>query len=304
MGNRKNSETFKNYVQTCLDQKYPDHLPSSYNRQINTIMAEALTKSYDLLLDNKDDYEKAMDDMSVILNSSGSIFLQMNEALQKRKQNGGLMKTLTTTMMIMCFFLIGCSSSPFKEQMEKQAIIMEHMKQGKQYIGGAFDQKFNQSGSDGTNLRAIGTSTYPVTSNENLARSAAIADAKFRLIDSAPTEFKALVQRAIGNSLGYQGEFNQIETSVIEVKGLRGIEVNENDVACKVASEPTTEGGYNTVRECKAIARVPMHQLNKAFDFTMEHKYGIQEKSSVEKILEEQLKQDVLDNKRSVAQEQ
>jgi hypothetical protein len=125
--------------------------------------------------------------------------------------------------------------------------------------------------------------------------------AKFKLVESAPTEFKSLVQQAIGNSLGYTGEFTKIETSITEVHALRGIEVKEDDIVCKMVVEPTIEGGYSNMRECRSIARVPLTELNKAFNFSMEHKYGPQQKNSVEKLLEEQLKQNVTSSPKVVA---
>lgn len=197
-------------------------------------------------------------------------------------------------LILMLLVFVSCSTNPYKEQSLKQQAIMEHMAQGKQYIGGKFDSKFSSSGSDGMNLRSIGVATYPVDMNEQLAKSAAVADAKFKLTDGAPTEMKRLIQKAIGNSLGYVGEFNQIETSVTEVHALRGIEVKEDDIQCLIVSEPVSDGTYRTSRECKAIAKVSLSELTKAFNFTVERKYGIKEESVVQKILNEQLNNSVV----------
>lgn len=194
------------------------------------------------------------------------------------------------TVLSVSLLLAGCSSSPFKEQTLKNEKVVKHLQQGKQYIDGGFDSRFNNSGNDGMNLRAIGKAIYPIETNELLVRASAISASKFKLTESAPTEFKSLVQQAIGNSLGFNGEFTKIETSITEVHGLRGIEVKEENVQCRTVVEPTSEGDYKNLKECRSIATVPLSELNKAFNFTMDQKYGPQQKSSVEKLLEEQLK--------------
>jgi hypothetical protein len=170
------------------------------------------------------------------------------------------------------------------------------MSQPKQYIGGDFDSKFSSSSNDGMTLQTIGKAVYPVATNESLVRANAVSAAKFKLIESAPTHFKSLVQQAIGNELGFTGGYNKIDTSITEVHALRGVEVKEQDIDCRVLIEPTVDGGYNNFKECRALAKVPLVELNKAFNFTMDHSYGTQKKSNVEKILEEQLKSNTLNS--------
>jgi hypothetical protein len=201
--------------------------------------------------------------------------------------------------------LASCSSSPFKESTSAQNKITSHMSQPKQYIGGDFDSKYSSSSNDGMTLQTTGRAVYPVATNESLVRANAVSTAKFKLVETAPTEFKSLVQQAIGNTLGYNGEFNKIDTSITEVHALRGVEVKEQDIDCRVVIEPNADGGYNNFKECRAIARVALIELNKAFNFTMDQKYGLQQKSSVEKILEEQLKSNTLNSniKRTISSE-
>jgi hypothetical protein len=201
----------------------------------------------------------------------------------------------TLGLLGITLILASCSTkSPFTAETEKQDKIMKHMAQGKTYVGGEFEGKFNTSGSDGFLVRAIGRSVYPTTQSEQLARASAVSDSKFKLTQTAPSEFKAIVQKAIGNSLGQTGDFTQIETSITEVKGVRNIDVKEEDVACKIVMEPNISGSYDNFRECRAIATVSLVELNKAYDFTMSAKYGDKSKSAVEKILEEQLRKQAM----------
>ena len=202
----------------------------------------------------------------------------------------------TIGLIAMSLIMFGCSSSPFKESTKRSDMIADHMAKGKRYVGGDFDSRFNSSGSDGFTVKSIGKSLYPVNQNEELAKAAAIADAKFKLIQSAPSEFKTVVQKAVGNSLGFTGEFNQIDMSLTEVHGLKGVIVKEEDVECKVVTSPNIQGDYDHLRECRAISQVPLSELNKAYDFTLEKKYGSIGKSSVEKILNEHLHKQAMNN--------
>lgn len=205
-----------------------------------------------------------------------------------------MQKFILITMTFVAFFLVGCSSTPYQQMKEKQDMINMHLAQGKKYIGGEFDPRFTAGGDDGINIRKVGVSVYPSGSNESLVISAAVDDGKFKVIESAPSEFKSMVQRAIGNSLGFTGEYNKIETSVAEVQRLSGIKTSRRDIQCKKVMEPTADLGYRRTLECRAIVSIEKRELQKAFDFTLEAKYGIKKKSFVQKILNQQLKESVL----------
>lgn len=194
-------------------------------------------------------------------------------------------------LLILVTIITACSSVPdsLKKEMERQELIAKHLSQGKRYVGGDFDSKYQTDGDDAVVLKRIGISTYPANSNETLAREVAISDAKFKLMSAAPSEFKSMVQKAIGNTLGYQGQYNQIETSISEVQRLEGIEVSNMDVECKMVIEPTADLTYKNLRECRAIATVPLRLLREAFDFTIENKYGTTQKSKIEEMLNQQL---------------
>lgn len=200
------------------------------------------------------------------------------------------MKYLKLLMLMLILMSIGCSTTSFKQAQQRQLLINEHLAQGVQLIDGEFDSKYLTSGSDGISLRKIGIAIYPIGYNEQVIRSAAIADGKFSLIDGAPTEMKSIVQKAIGNAIGYVGEYSQIQTSVTEVRALKGIEASQSNVQCRTQVTPTAEGEYKTERVCRAIVKVSLTELTKAFDFTMASKYKIKKKSAVQEILNQQLK--------------
>ena len=180
-------------------------------------------------------------------------------------------------------FLVGCSSSPYKEQTAQAEKIAQHMSLGTKYVGGSFDSKLEKSGKVGMFVVAVGKSIQPVDQDEELGEEAAKATAKFNLTQTAPSEFKTLVQKAIGTEVGV-GEFNQIQTSITEVKALRGVDVLNEDIQCLTKITPTATGDYKYERECRALAKVPLHELNKAYNFTLQSKYKINKDDVYRKI--------------------
>lgn len=183
------------------------------------------------------------------------------------------MKTFNS--LLLALLLASCSSSPFKETTREQDMVNEHLSQGVKYLEGEFDAKYSKSGRSGAYVTAVGSSIHPVEVNQKMVENAAIADAKFRLTESAPSEFRKEVQQAIGTEIGGVGEFSQIDVSVSEVKNLTGIKVRYEDIQCKTRVEPTSDGGYRTMKECRALARVKAGELRKAYDFTVAKKYGV-----------------------------
>lgn len=178
-------------------------------------------------------------------------------------------------LSVLTLILVSCSSSPFEETTKEQNMVNEHLSQGVKYLEGDFDAKYLKSGRAGAYVTAVGSSIHPVETNQKMVENAAVADAKFRLTESAPSEFKKEVQRAIGTEAGGVGEFSQIDVSVSEVKNLTGIKVKYEDIQCKTRVEPTSDGGYRTMKECRSLARVRAGELKKAYDFTVAEKYGV-----------------------------
>ncbi len=188
-----------------------------------------------------------------------------------------------TSIMILILF-VSCSSSPFKEATKEQEMINDHLSQGFKYLEGDFDEKYAKTGREGVYIKAVGSAIYPVETNQKLIESAAVSDSKFRLISSAPSEFKREVQQVIGTELGGASDYTEISISVTEVKSLMGIKSRFEDVECRTKVSPTSNGEYKTEKECRALSRVKASELRKAYDFTISNKYGVSKKKVERKL--------------------
>lgn len=186
-------------------------------------------------------------------------------------------------IVAMSVVLISCSSSPFKEEARQADMMMEHMSQGVRYSEGGFPDKYKESGVQGRFVVGVGKSLYPMSYSEQMSESAAVSNAKFNIVNSAPTTFNSLVEKVLSSDLNIQ-QFNQKDISVSKVKNLKGIEIKTSDVLCRTRMEPI-EGRkkYKVQRECRAIARVSINELKDAYDFTISS--SLQKRVSKDKII-------------------
>ncbi len=178
------------------------------------------------------------------------------------------MRILLCTVMLAG--LIGCSSRPFKEESKVADEMMEHMSQGIKYSNGGFPDKFKEDGIRGGYAYGIGKSIYPMEKGEQLGEEAAASNAKFSLIDSAPTFLESEVVKLISSESGSEQEFTRKDISVTKVRNLKGIEVSKKNILCLTRMEPIQgDKKYKISRECRSIARVKVSELKEAYNFTI-----------------------------------
>ena len=202
------------------------------------------------------------------------------------------MKTLSLVALV---GIVGCSSVPKAPVEVQNDIIMNHMSQGKKIIGKDFDEKFSQDGLiNGENV-AIGSVKATYTTNEKAMLSMASNDAKATLLESAPSEFKKVVQSALSYVNNDNGTQDSVSIFVTEAKALTGIKVSFSDTQCVVYALPKSDVSYDYVRECRAIARVPASNLAIAYNFTMAKKYKIEDQMKLKDIMSKQLEGLMLD---------
>jgi hypothetical protein len=187
------------------------------------------------------------------------------------------------------FALASCSSVP-KPQLEVQNdIIMNHMGQGKKIIGKDFEEKFSQDGLINGEYVAIGSIRATYITNEKTMIAMASHDAKSTLLESAPSEYKKVVQNALSYVNNDNGSQDSVSIMVTEAKALTGIKVNFSDVQCVVYAQPKVDVSYDYIRECRAIARVPASNLATAYNYTMSKKYKVEDQTKLREIMSKQL---------------
>ena len=198
-----------------------------------------------------------------------------------------------------CLFLIGlvtlasCSTPPTKTDIQND-LVVEHMSKPKKVIGQDFDSKFTQEGLVGGEYIAIASITDSIDKNEKQMQIIAEADARSRLLNSAPTEFKKVVQAVVSTSMGDNGSVENIGVTVTEVMALTGLTSNMNDTQCVKFIVPNHNMGYDYSKECRVIVKVSASNLMKAYNYTLDKKYGVKEQSAIQDLLKKQLSEKLL----------
>jgi hypothetical protein len=185
--------------------------------------------------------------------------------------------------------LASCSSSEKKRSISNEELIA-HMSQEPKIIGKDWDPKFTKDGFINGEYVAIGSShSANLEYYTRPARVKAEAVAMARLLKSAPTDFKRIVQSSINTANADEGNVQESQISITEVRSLTGIKSNFDDTQCVTKSEPTRDMSYALSRECRVILRVPAEELMRAYDFTLDRKYSIKQKDDIKKLMLEEM---------------
>jgi hypothetical protein len=191
--------------------------------------------------------------------------------------------------MVIC--LVGLASCSSVKTGDKQTDeLLAHMAKGSQVMGKDFDEKFTKDGFINGEFVAIGTAnSADLDYMIRPLRVRAEADATARLLKSAPSEFKRIVVSAIDTANGDEGSVQESQIQVTEVKALTGMKSNFDDIQCVKTANPNQNMKYNYNKECRVILRIPASHLAKAYNYTLDKKYSIQQQNEIQKTLLEEL---------------
>lgn len=202
-------------------------------------------------------------------------------------------RMLKAIMLVSLVGLVSCASSNKTGDQGTDAVIA-HLSKGPVVIGKDWEEKFTKDGTIGDELVAIGSKKDSNSMKEETMKVFAETDSTSRLLSSAPTEFKKIVQRAISTVTGDESvDINSY--SVTEVKALTGMKTQFSDTQCVKTATPTMDLKYSFTTECRAIVRVPLANLAKAYNFTLARKYGISEQSDIQKKIKEEMMKEMFD---------
>lgn len=166
-------------------------------------------------------------------------------------------------------------------------------------MGKGWESKLLKDGLINGEYIAIGSATtQDLDYLQKPLRVNAESEATARILRSAPSDFKKIIQRAINTLDGDEGSTQESQIMITEVKSLTGIKSNFDDTQCVTSAIPKQDLTYKYVKECRVIVRVPAINLAKAYDYTLDKKYGIQKINQINEILLDELKGS---NPRSVA---
>ncbi|PIK15102.1 hypothetical protein [Halobacteriovorax sp. JY17] len=183
--------------------------------------------------------------------------------------------------------LVSCSSRQ-SVNTDLDELAIERGAREDKVVGEDFPDWIHDSGSDGEFIYTVGTAEYPLTKPGSYVVEAASLDGRGKVLQDAPSDYKAIIQSAIGESLGAHGDFNQMKIFVTEVKGVQGIKVDSKKIACRKIKRYST-AGTKLNRLCYVYTYVPIAKLNEAYARALKDKYGVDKANKFKEILQSQL---------------
>ena len=187
-------------------------------------------------------------------------------------------------VLIIIGLFASCSSSPHKEQFRMDNELADQLLKNNEIK--EWPTWVNNSGIDGSTIFTVGT--YE-TDDLNIPRhhliSAASMEARGLVLQDAPSQYKAVIQSAFGQSFGSYRSFNKVQTAVVEVNALTGFRTNQRKTACKLEKRYTNTR-VKVVNVCKVQGYISIQDLNRAYDYTVKRLYGKEKSDKFKKILD------------------
>lgn len=198
---------------------------------------------------------------------------------------------MKNVVMVLCLIGVSACSTVNKTGHKVTDDVIAHMSQEPRIMGKGWEEKFLKDGLVNGEYIAIGSATTQDLDHlQKPLKVNAESEATARLLRSAPSDFKKIIQRALNTLDGDEGSTQESQIMITEVKALTGMKSNFDDIACVTSAIPKQDLTYKYVKECRVIVRVPAINLTKAYDYTLEKKYGIHKKNQIDEILMDELK--------------
>lgn len=135
-------------------------------------------------------------------------------------------------------------------------------------------------------LYTVGYAEYSVNKSETYVKKAAIMDGEIKLISDAPADFRVITQNSLLGSGIESGEFNQIQTKLQEVIGSTGFK--GHDETCRKIVRHM-ESHSSIFRGCWVAVSANISDLRKAYQLTLERKYGVGKASKFDDLMNQEL---------------
>lgn len=171
--------------------------------------------------------------------------------------------------MFLALSLAACSTSKVKES-EKTAL--SNAEREDKIIGGDLPEWAEQSGIVDGRLFEVGYAEMPLDKAEHFIKKAALMDAEVKLLSEAPTDFRVITQNALTGAGIDSSEFYQIQTSLKEAIGVTSLKSHKSTCRKIVRN---LESSSTVMRGCWYQASVGTADLRKAYQLTLQKKYGV-----------------------------
>lgn len=188
-------------------------------------------------------------------------------------------------IMLLILGLVGCSST------SKRHGGVGNLAEEDQMIGDELPEWIDNEGVDSGYIYAVGEAEFSAEKSIQLAKEAAQHNAKMRITERMPSDYKVVAQRTLSSVSS--GEFNKIEITKGDLYGLTDVTVSRRFITCRKIIR-NTKFDKKVNRICFARARVPVSSFNSALARTVKSKFGEDVGTKFSDVLKKQVEQEFL----------
>ena len=144
----------------------------------------------------------------------------------------------------------------------------------------------------------VGYAEQSINKSEHFIKKAAVMDGEVRLIQDAPSDLRVLTQNALTGAGVDSSEFSQVQTKLSEVIGAQSFKTH--DEACRKVLRHT-ESQSIVMRGCWVSVSANLADLQRAYQLTLQRKYGVGTASRFEDLMKKELDAITSTNNRQAA---
>jgi hypothetical protein len=179
--------------------------------------------------------------------------------------------------------LIGCAT-------KKDHGGIGNLDQDDEMLGAELPDWIDSEGPRNGYIYAVGEAEYSAEKLPSIVKEAAQHNAKMRITERMPTNYKVIAQRSLSDASN--GEFNKIEITKGDLHGLDGVTVSRKYSTCRKMIRHTKDDKVMN-RICYVRAMVPVKNFNRAIVRTIKKLHGDDVSNKFSKILEKNMQKEL-----------
>jgi hypothetical protein len=172
-------------------------------------------------------------------------------------------------LIIQLIIFVSCATNKAKES--EQNALANAEKEDK-IVGSSLPPWVEESGVRDGRLYEVGYAEFSLDKSEYYIKKAAEMDAEVKLLSDAPTDLRVITQNSLTGVGLDSSEYSQIQTSLKEVIGVTSLKSHRK--TCRKIIRHL-EDSSKPMRACWAESSVSMSDVRRAYQLTLQKKYGV-----------------------------
>jgi hypothetical protein len=187
------------------------------------------------------------------------------------------------SLFLLVVIFASCSTNKVKES---EQTAFSNAEREDKVIGAELPEWADQNGIKDGRMYEVGYAELPLNKSEHFIKKAALMDAEVKLLSESPTDFRIITQNALTGAGIDSSEFYQIQTSLKEAIGVTSMKSHKSTCRKIVRN---LESSSSVMRGCWYQASVGTDDLRRAYQLTLQKKYGVGKANKFDGLMKSEL---------------